>query len=160
MDVKTFSNVELITLYSNLLKELKHRGVIRTNNFIGEIGEYLAVDFYNKTKNLPTLQIAPPSTKNIDAISKDGERYSIKCTTTKTTGVFYGINSANSKTPQRQLFEHVIIVVLNQDLEISLILKLTWEQFLIYKHWHSRVNAWNLLITNKLINETKVIFKK
>ena len=97
MDIKSFDVLELISLYSDILKELRDRKIIRTNNFVGEVGEYLTIDFYNKNKNLPKLQAAPPSTKNIDAISKDGNRYSIKCTSSKTTGVFYGIEPKESQ---------------------------------------------------------------
>jgi hypothetical protein len=65
---------ELIQAYSELLKELKRRKSIRTKNIIGELGEFLAIDFYNSTPGLPKLQAAPPGTKNIDATSRDGER--------------------------------------------------------------------------------------
>ena len=159
MDLNSFTNLELISLYRDILKELKQRDVIRTKNLIGEIGEYLAIDFYNKTKGLPKLQAAPPSTKNIDAISRDGERYSIKCATTKTTGVFYGIHPKDSTEIQKQLFEYVIIVVLNSDYDSNLILELDWGTVMQHKYWHSRVNAWNLHITNALIGDSKVLFK-
>ena len=35
------SDAELIDLYPSILKELKSRGIIRTNNLIGELGEHL-----------------------------------------------------------------------------------------------------------------------
>lgn len=60
-------------LYSNCIKELKNREIIRTKNITGELGEYIAVDFYNKTQICQTYNFAPPSTENIDAISKKGE---------------------------------------------------------------------------------------
>ena len=34
---------------------------------------------------------APVGTENIDAISRKGDRYSIKSTSSNTTGVFYGL---------------------------------------------------------------------
>jgi hypothetical protein len=160
MNISEFSNTELISFYRDILKELKNRQVIRTNNFIGEIGEYLVIEFYNNTKGCPKLQAVPPSTKNIDAIGKDGERYSIKCTTRKTTSVFYGINHKDSREPQKQLFEYVIIISLNTDLEINLILEINWELFLKYKYWHSRMKAWNIHITNALIGDAKVLYKR
>ena len=42
------SNEELISIYAKWIEELKHRKIIRTNNIVGEIGEYLAIDYYNK----------------------------------------------------------------------------------------------------------------
>lgn len=37
---------EIIQLYSMAIKELKRRKVIRTNNVVGELGEYLAIEIY------------------------------------------------------------------------------------------------------------------
>ena len=51
----------------------------------------MAVDYYINTSGLPNLQDAPTGTQNIDAISRDGNRYSIKSLTGSTTGVFYGL---------------------------------------------------------------------
>ena len=36
---------EIIQLYSKAIKELKRRKVIRTNNVVGELGEYLAIRY-------------------------------------------------------------------------------------------------------------------
>ena len=35
---------EIIQLYSMAITELKRRKVIRTNNVVGELGEYLAIE--------------------------------------------------------------------------------------------------------------------
>ena len=88
IDLKHFSTEELINTYSSIIKELKSRQVIRTNNVIGELGEYLAIKYYNDTPNLPNLSPAPVGTENIDAISRKGDRYSIKATSKNVTGVF------------------------------------------------------------------------
>lgn len=152
-----FSNNELIEFYSKWIIELKQRNIIRTNNVVGELGEYLAIDYYNKTNGLPKLQATPISTKSIDAVSNKGERYSIKSITGKTTSVFYGIDE--KKNPQK-LFEYVIIVILDKDYLINMILEISWEIFLKYKRWHSRMKAWNLSITQKMIKDSKIIFKR
>ncbi len=125
---------------------------------MGDIGEHLAIDYYCKTPGLPNLQFAPPSTENIDAISKKGERYSIKCTTSNITGVFYGLNFPDDTSPQKQLFEYVIIVILNENYQLNKIVELDWDTFLRYKTWHSRMNAWHLSISKKLLLASKIIF--
>ena len=156
-DLTKFEILQLLSLYGDILKELKKRGAIRGNNLVGDIGEYFAVDFYNKTKNLPKLQLAAESTKNFDAIGNNGKRYTIKCTTNKTTGVFYGIEKDSELKPA--LFEHVIVVVLNEYYKPELILELDWETFNKFKRWHSRMKAFNLTITNKLKAEAKIIYE-
>lgn len=158
-DFSSFNNQELITLYGQVILELKLRGAIRSRNVIGDLGESLAIEYYNSTPGLPNLQAAPPSTQNVDALSKKGERYSIKATTGKTTGVFYGLPPKDLAEISPQKFEYVIIVKFGIDYKIKGIYELTWEQFLRYKHWHSRINAWNLSLTNEVIEASKKIFE-
>lgn len=152
-DFSILSDEELILFYSKWIKELKKRNLIRTKNIVGELGEYLAIKYYNKTPGLPKLQATPTSTRSIDAISIKGERYSIKTITGKTTGVFYGVEDNKEK-----LFEYVIIVVMNEDYTINKILELTWDNFMNHKHWHSRMTAWNLTLTKELIHDSKIIY--
>lgn len=154
------SNNELIRNYSLLYKEMKKRGIIRSKNIIGDLGEFIAIDYYSKTKGLPKLQFAPPSTKNIDAISIAGDRYSIKTTSTHTTGAFYGLQKDVSMNGAKQSFEYLIIVKLDDDYSTDLILEIDWHTFFKHKHWHSRINAYNIVISNELIRDSKIIFQK
>ena len=161
IDFEKMSHSEVIECYSQTTKELKKREIVRTKNITGELGEYIAVDYYNKTPNLPNLQFSPPSTENIDAISRKGERYSIKTITNMgSTGVFYGLPSLENDEVPNQKFEYVIIVKLTNDFALERILELTWDEFLLNKKWHSRMKAWNLSYSNKLINCVKNIYIK
>ncbi len=142
----------VVFAYDTLLTEVA--------NVIGDLGEYLAIDFYNKTSGLPKLQVAPQGNQNVDALSRNGERYSIKTTTGKVTGVFYGLPPKGSgETPEKK-FEYVIIVIMNEDFVLSRINELTWDDFLKYKSWDSKMNAWNISINKELLEKTKTIFKK
>ncbi len=157
MEISKLDNNSLINLYSNCIKELKQRKIIIT----GELGEYIAVEFYKNNPNLPNLDFAPPSTENIDAISRKGERYSIKTITNNgSTGVFYGLPPIGSSETPSQKFEYVIIVKLSDDFELENILELTWKQFLKNKKWHSRMQAWNLSYSKKLIQLSQNIYQK
>ena len=160
MDLTAFNTSDLVSLYSSVIKELKHRSVIRTNNVIGDLGEFLAIDYYNNTAGLPTLAVAPIGTENIDAISRKGERYSIKSTSGNVTGVFYGLEPKGSPKQDRQKFEYVIICRFNNNYELEEILEMDWDTFLKHKRWHSRMNAWNLSLTKEVCNDCKLIFKK
>ena len=150
-----FNDEELISVYAKWIKELKKRNIIRTSNIVGEIGEYLAINYYNKATGLPKLVPAAISTKSVDAISSNGERYTIKTITTNTTGVFYGIDSFENK-----LFEKVIIIQLDKKFELKRIIEIDWNVFYQLKHWHSRMHAYNISITKELINNSKLIFPK
>lgn len=146
---------EIIRLYSMTIKELKRRKIIRTNNVLGELGEYLAIEIYNSTPGRPNLAAAPIGTENIDAISRKGDRYSIKSTSNNTTGVFYGLEA-----PDQQKFEYVIICKFDDDYELQTVLEMDWETFLKNKHWHSRMHAWNLSLSKKLREQCKVVYEK
>lgn len=158
--INALKDSDLISLYSKTIKELKSREIIRTSNVIGDLGEYIAVDYYCSTPNLPKLQAAPIGTQNIDAISINGDRYSIKSTSTTTTGVFYGLNDPNSSTQDIQKFEYVIIVKFDKDYQLEGIYELSWDTFIKHKRWHSRMNAWNLSLTKNLISDSKIIYQK
>ena len=160
MNLAGLKTLDLVSLYSSVIKELKTREVIRTNNVIGDLGEYLAIEYYNQTAGLPTLAAAPISTENIDAVSRKGDRYSIKSTSSKVTGVFYGLEPKDSTKIDKQKFEYVIICRFNNDYELEEILELDWDTFLKHKRWHSRMNAWNLCLTKEVRNDCRIIFQK
>jgi hypothetical protein len=157
--LENLNNEELWLLYADAEHKLKERGLVRTRNIVGERGEFLAIETYNSIKGLPNLQAAPEGTQNIDALSRKGERYSIKTITEpgSTTGVFYGIEEKDDTNTPEKKFEYVIIVQLYKNYRPKRILELTWEQFLKYKKWHRTMRAWNLSITKSLLKEVKVI---
>lgn len=159
MNINTFSNNEIINLYSESIKELKKRNIIRTKNITGELGEYIAIQHYNETSGLPNLQLAPPGTENIDALSRKGERYSVKTITTNgSTGTFNGLPQINSDNTFVQKFEYVIIVKLTDSFELERILELSWDDFIERKKWHKTMKAWNLSYSNKLVQAVKKIY--
>ena len=44
MNLNELDTTELIQAYSGIIKQLKKRGVIRTKNLLGDLGEYLVID--------------------------------------------------------------------------------------------------------------------
>jgi hypothetical protein len=157
VDIAGLSTNEIIQLYADILDELKDREVIRTNNLVGDLGEYIAVEHFNNNSTLPNLIFAPEGTRNIDALSRNGERYSIKATTTNLTGIVYDINHPDSEDDQLQKFEYMLIVQLSKSYKLKRIIQLEWNLFLKYKKWHSTMRGWNISITKTLLKESKVI---
>ncbi len=155
-------NEELWLLYADTGTELKERNLIRTRNIIGERGEFLAIDVYNSTPGLPNLQAAPKGTQHVDALSRKGERYSIKTITDPgtTTGVFYGLGEREATEIPEKKFEYVIIVQIFKNYRPERILELNWDQFLKYRKWHSVMRAWNLRISKDLLKDVKIILEK
>lgn len=110
------------------------------------------------TLGLPNLQAAPAGTQNIDAISRKGERYSIKSSSGKLTGVFYGLNDIESQEVELQKFEYVIVVLFKDNFKLDKILEISWNLFLRHKRWHKTMRAWNLSINKKLIEDSNIVF--
>ena len=73
-------------------------GVISTDSFTGEIGEYMACLYFN-------LQKCARVNKAVDGICESGERYQIKATVISTENF-----SFNVKKLQNELFDYLIVV--------------------------------------------------
>lgn len=148
---------ELWSLLTDATTELKIRGEIKGRNVVGDRGEMLAVTVYNETPNLPKLQLAPPSTQNIDAISTKGDRYSVKTISfpNKTTGVFHGYGTPEDPI-DKQLFEYLIIVVLDGYKPLKIV-ELKWFDFYRLKKWHSTMRAYNISLTQEVIQNCRII---
>ena len=160
LDLGKLSNEELIGLYPQIIKLLTEREVLQSKNFIGDVGEYIAISHYCSTKGLPNLQRTRTSTKNIDAVSQDGERYSIKSTSTTATGTFWGLNPLRSEKKDKQRFEYVIVVIFDKNYTLKKMIETNWEQFLKLKRWHSRMNAWYIPVTSKLEKMGKIVYQR
>ncbi|MBU0459846.1 MAG: hypothetical protein KJ771_03485 [Nanoarchaeota archaeon] len=141
---------------------LKKRKLVRSSNIVGERGEHVAINIYNNTPHLPKLKAAIESTQNIDAISNKGERYSIKTLTYphRTTGVFFGLVPRGSSEKDAQKFEYLIIVVLDNLLQPLKIVEVSWDLFCEHKQWHSRMNAWNISLTKKVLSKSRIIYER
>ncbi len=155
--LEKLTSSELIDAYSGIIKELKKREIIRTNNVVGDLGEYPAIQLYNQMPTLPKLSPAPVGTENIDAISRKGDRYSIKSTTSNVTGVFFGLEPLGSTRKDEKKFEYVIICKFDSDYRLLAIYEMDWDTFLKNKRWHSRMNAWYLALTKRVIDQCKEV---
>lgn len=160
MDLSGYNITELVGLYSSSIKELKKRGILRTNNVVGELGEYFVFEKYEQMRSLPNLAVVPIGTKNINAIDQNGERYSIKSTTGNVTSVFYGLEPKGSTVEDKPLFEYVIICKLDADCDLEGIFQLSWEAFQKHKKWHSRMKAWNITLTKAMKNDSLIVYEK
>lgn len=160
--IKSLSNEDIWLLYASSILELKERGLIRTRNIVGERGEFLAIEIYKSISGVPNLQAAPEGTQNVDALSRNGERYSIKTITkpSKTTGVFHGCGNIDDNIEPDKKFEYVIIMIIDEKFQLVSIIELSWKQFLKYRKWHTTMRAWNLSLTKDLVKEAKIIFNK
>lgn len=144
---------DLILLRAGLRAEMRKRGIADS---VGAVGEQLAIEYFRKNSGLPKLQLAPPGTKNVDALSRGGDRFSIKtvCDGSK-TGTIYPESGDNDK----QLFEHILIVKLSQDWSLESIHQLSWAEFVKARSWDKRMNAWYVAFNKRALALGREIFK-
>ncbi len=57
MDLSNLEKYDLIMLYGKVIDELKRRNIIRSKNIVGDIGEYLVVDYYYKNTRASKITI-------------------------------------------------------------------------------------------------------
>jgi len=154
IDIKTISDEEIIFLRTQIEKEFKRRN-IKFN--VGEIGETTAIRFFNHTPGLDNLQKAPTGTRNVDALSRRGERYSIK---TIKDGSKSGTIYPDSEDNNKQLFEYLLLVLLNDDFDLKGLYRFSWKQFLEVRQWDRTMNAWYIPKTIKALKQAEHLNEK
>jgi hypothetical protein len=154
IDYPSLSESELFSIKVSLEKEFKRRNMKFST---GDIGEMIAITHFNKTSGLSNLQKAPTGTKNVDALCRSGERYSIK---TIKDGNKTGTVYSDSIEKKKQLFEHLLIVQINEDYELEALHRFTWKQFLKVRKWDKTMNAWYVAKTQKALSSGEKIYGK
>lgn len=147
---------QLVEMFGQIRAELIRRGM--TGNLTGEIGELLAVEFYNKTAGLTTLSKAPAGATNFDAVGKDGKRYTIKTVTGTTTSAFWGLPPPGSEQLPEKVFDFVLLVKLNDSMQLERFGELSWENFLKIKRWNKRMSAWQLHVGKRTWDACRMLF--
>lgn len=137
---------ELITLRAAIEVEMRRRSLAVS---VGQIGEELAINYFKSTAGLPNLQRAPNGTKNVDALSRDGDRYSIKSVCNgKKTGTIY----PDPDDIEKVLFEYLLVVRLSPEWSLMSIHQFSWRDFVQARSWDKRMNAWYVPVSGKALS--------
>lgn len=147
--LSTFDDVSLLRLRADLHGEMKRRGLAMD---VGQLAEKLAIDFFNNTPGCPNLREAAVGTANVDALSRRGDRYSIKgILDARKTGTVY----PDSDDRERQLFEYLLVVRLKPDWTLQSIYEFDWQTFVRCRSWDKRMNAWYLGLAARTLGLAK-----
>lgn len=156
-NLANLSDEELAAAYGDLLALLRQRGIIRTKNLVGDLGEYLGIAHYNSRADLPKLQRAPTNTATIDAVS-GATKYSIKSTTSTRTGAFHFPRNLTSDTFPQPPFDVVMVVRLNELYRLAQIVEFTWPVFLEVKRWSEPQKAWFIQLSQENLAKGRSVF--
>lgn len=143
---------ELFALRSEVESELGRRGV---STKVGELGEWFAINHFCRTPGLPSLVAAPRGAKNIDAISKDGDRYSIK--TIQMGGKTGTIYPSYVDGIEKVLFEYIVVVLLDENFSLLSMYRLSWERFVAVRSWDTRMSAYYLGKSRRVFDEAQKV---
>jgi hypothetical protein len=153
-DLKKLEDGQLLLLRASVDAEMRRRNL---GFSVGEIGEQLAIEYFNSQKKLPKLQRSPRGSKNVDALSRDGNRYSIKTIQrAKKTGTVY----PNTARPDDQLFEYLLLVVIDDLYGLRSIYRIAWESFVELRAWDKRMSAWYFPVTQTRLQKAELIYPK
>ncbi|WP_181170336.1 MULTISPECIES: hypothetical protein [unclassified Mesorhizobium] len=149
-ELSSIDDAGLLRLRAALHGEMRRRGLALS---VGQVAEKLAIDFFNNTPGCPNLAEAAVGTANVDALSRRGDRYSIKgVLDARKTGTVY----PDPGNPDRQLFEYLLVVQLTPDWTLHSIYEFDWSAFVRCRSWDKRMNAWYLgLAVRTLAQATK-----
>jgi hypothetical protein len=146
------SDEALLRLRAQLDSEMRSRKLAFK---VGDFGESVAIAYFKATPGFPKLQLAPANTKNVDALSRDGDRYSIKTIcNAKKTGTIY----PDRDEPDKQLFEFLLVVKLTADWQLASIYQLNWATFVDVRSWDKRMNAWYVSCSASTLRKAKQIY--
>lgn len=145
---------DLIRLRACVYREMKQRKLPVT---VGGTAEQLAIGYFNSTPGCPNLQEAPPNTSNVDALSRKGERYSIKAIQSgRKTGTVY----PDRDTPEKQLFEYLLVVRMDEDWGLEAIYEFDWSLFVKLRSWDIRMNAWYIGGSARNLSQARLYLPK
>lgn len=147
-------DAELIALRDLVEAELNKRGISFN---VGLIGEQLVINHFNSTPGLPNLLQAPTGAKNVDALSREGDRYFIKTfLKARKNGTIYP-DGGNS---EKQLFEYLVVAQLNTEYQLNALYRYNWGNFLKVRAWDKRMNACYVPLSRGKLKEAEVVYQK
>lgn len=98
----TKAQEEDLARFADLSDTLFNHGVLTTDSFTGEIGEYIACQLFDLKKSNRVTQA-------VDGVSKNGDRYQVKSKITSTNFNYY-IKNLNSN-----LFDYLVVVYFDKE---------------------------------------------
>lgn len=144
IDLNRLSETDLLSLVYKATKELKSRGVIRTQNLVGDYAEYLVSQRLN-------LTLLTSSEKAIDAVDSNGKTYQIKA-----RRLTVGTSTPTIKSLRSFDFDYLVLVLFNEDYSLKSCGLLTSSLAKELAIPNPRVNGYRLNLSPKLFSNPKV----
>lgn len=144
MLLNNLSEIELLKLHQDITLELKTRGIIRTENILGDYAEHLVCKLLN-------LTLSVSSSKAIDATDNKGLTYQIKARRLSSNTSVPTIKSLRSFE-----FDFLILVLFNEDYTVKFCGKLSSDLAKELATPNPRVNGYRLNLSARLLSDKRI----
>jgi len=145
----SMKEIELLRLYGEILKELKNRNIVRTQNSpVGDYTEWLV-------SNALSLKLAENSKSGYDAVDVDGTKYQIKGRRT-TLGNNSRQLSAIRKYDEKD-FDQLAAVIFDENFNILVAVLIPHDVIGEYASFQRHTNAHNLIVNDRVVDDPRVV---
>jgi hypothetical protein len=148
---QSISDEEIVRAFAALMAAMRRRGIVRTKNVTGDLGERYAEFIYRDRPDLPSIVLENTNTPDVDALSETRARYSIKAASPGTTRTS-AFHLPYEHHPDQPSFDHLIVVLVDESLQPAEAYEFTWAQFWELKQWSKRQKAWFMPLTRKALS--------
>jgi hypothetical protein len=138
------SDGQLVTLYGELMHELRRRGVVHSgNNPIADMAERVMADYYG-------VEPEPPNTKSFDLVTEERARVQVKAL--RRTGT----SRRNLSALRTFDFDLLAAVVFECDMRLDEIVVIPVDVVREYAGWSKTWSAHRLSLTQRLLADPRV----
>lgn len=144
---------EIVRAFASLLSAMRLRGIVRTRNVVGDLGERYAIRAYEQHCKGP-LKLADTNKTDVDATDVSGRRFAVKAVSpgsTRTSAFHFGEDATEA------VFDYLVVVRVDDLMQPVRVLEFAWEQFWRLKRWSVRQKAWFLPLTRAVLSEAEII---
>lgn len=147
IDYNSLTPEQLLSMYSGVLKTLRSKGILRTNNApTGDYGEWLVSQKLG-------LTLATNSKAHYDATDAVGIRYQIKAI----KGQNRQCSAIREYDPANPNFDVLIVICFDDDFEVKEAYKMAFGAIANHAHYTAHTNSYTLTMGNKVITSPDVV---
>jgi len=150
------SDIEVISAFATLAAALRTRGLIRTRNVVGDLGENYAILAYERNPARMPINLHPINTTDVDAFDGQNRSYAIKSVSSfLRTSAFHFEPQFDEENPA---FDFLVVVHVGPQLQPLQVLEFTWADFFRIKSWSNRQEAWFLSLTKARVAAATIVY--
>ena len=153
----TISDEEIIVGFATLMAAMKYRGIIRTKNVVGDLGERYAEMIYKTHSPKGPLTRLDTNRSDVDAKDASGSLYSVKAASPESTRTS-ALHLESDHDSAHKVFDFLVVVRVDHLLQPTAVFEFTWEIFWQFKQWSKRQKAWFMPLSKTALNAGSRIY--